>query len=505
MSIIDPELISVSFQDLSRDFEELIFFCQSALDNLTDLQKQLNRVKRHLRPAIYSQIEKKTAEETEKFRQLQKELSLYLQTVKTGNQTIDNLTSLTSTKNTYFELIRIARNLLGSTATATDWQSPSYLHSQYSQAGKQTGEIIGTINDYKRDIHLDELNFEKIFLQEYVDCPLKFRYYAYLTNSGMTAFTTIFVFLLSEGKIKNKVMIGKNSYFQYKQILVNSLKDKIIEVEEDDTDKIIKLINEEKPSVIFFDSLCNAYSLPTPDLDRIIEILRKNVREETYLVIDNTCLAASYQPLRKIGWGGKLHLIVFESLNKYYQFGMDRVTAGIIIARQPEVLKIFEYRKHSGTNITDSSVYALPKPNRKLLIKRLARHQRNAFYLADKIQTHLNQKPSKLIEKIIYPGLPNHPSYKWNKHLPFKGSFFNLQFRRGNSVRVYKKFIAKVMKEASKQKVNLIAGTSFGLNTTRVYLTSLWTNFGRPFVRISVGTENLWEMEKILRVFLSVI
>ena len=505
MSIIDPEIILVSFGDLSDDFEELIYLCQCGLDTLSNLRKQIIGVKRHFRPAIYSQIEKETAGLTEKFRQYQKELNHHFQTLKTGKQTVDNLISLKNTKNTYFELIRISQNLLGNTATAADWQSPSYLHTQYSQAGKQTGKIIGTINDYKRDAHLDELDFEKKFLQEYVDCPLKFRCSAYLTNSGMAAFTTIFVYLLSEGKIKNKVMVGKNSYFQYKQILVNSLKDKIIEVEEDDTDKIIKIIKAEKPTVIFFDSLCNAYSLPLPDLDRIIEILRKTVREETYLVIDNTCLASFYQPLRKICWGGKLHLIVFESLNKHYQFGMDKVTAGIIIARQPEALKIFEYRKHAGTNITDISVYALPKPNRKLLTKRLNKHYRNAFYLADKIQTHLNQKPSKLIEKIIYPGLPNHPSYKWNKHLPFKGSFFNLQFRRGNSVAVYKKFIASIMKKAEKQKVNLIAGTSFGLNTTRVYLTSLWTDFGRPFVRISVGTENLWEMEKILRVFLSAI
>lgn len=505
MSIIDPEIISVSFQDLSSDFEELGFLCQSALDNLTNLRKQLNGIKKHLRPAIYSQIENQSAGLTEKFRQSQKELNHYLQRLKTGNQTIDNLISLTNAKNTYFELIRISQNLLGSMATAADWQSPSYLHSQYSQAGKQTGKIIGTINDYKRDTHLDELDFEKIFLQEYVDCPLKFRCGAYLTNSGMAAFTTIFIFLLSEGKIKNKVMVGKNSYFQYKQILVNSLKDKIIEVEEDDTNRIIETIKTEKPNVIFFDSLCNAYSLPLPDLDRIIEILQNNIREETYLVIDNTCLASSYQPLRKIGVRSKLHLIVFESLNKYYQFGMDRVTAGIIIARQPEALKIFEYRKHAGTNITDSSVYALPRPNRKLLSKRLVRHQRNAFYLADEIQNHLKQKPSNLIEKIIYPGLPDHPCYKWNKHLPFKGSFFNLQFRQNNRVAVYKKFIASIMKKAEKQKVNLIAGTSFGLNTTRVYLTSLWTDFGRPFVRISVGTENLWEIEKILRVFLSAI
>ena len=84
--------------------------------------------------------------------------------------------------------------------------------------------------------------------------------------------------------------------------------------------------------------------------------------------------------------------------------------------------------------------------------------------------------------------------------MPFSGSFFNLEFKK-KSIGVYKKFLKLAIFEAKKRNIQLAVGTSFGLNRTRIYLTSLWTTQGEPFLRISVGSENRMQMENLAQVF----
>lgn len=502
----EKNLLPLSFQDLKDDFEELVFLVQSNLIRLKKFKKELKKAKKHIREESFDLIISKARSLQDTFKEYLKNL-LQLQKQASNNKqcSLTLLRKLEENKNKYFDLIRTQQALIGVLITSTDWQSPSFTHSLFSMAGRQTGKIKGTINDYKRDVHLDEENFEKLYLKEYIDHPLKFSLHAYLTNSGMAAFSTILSFLLSEKKIKGEVLVGKSVYFQYKQILTKSFSNQIIEVDEEQTDEIIKVIKEEKPRVIFFDSLCNAKNIPVPDLRKILPFIYQNATEQTYMILDNACLCVAFQAFKLAKTSKKVRLIVFESLNKYFQFGLDRVTAGIIIAQGKDAGKIYEYRKHSGTNITDSSVYALPKPNRKMLEKRLKRHQRNASMLALHLQDYIDHQKNSGVEKIIYPGLPNHPCYQWTKDLPFQGSFFNIQFSQKMNTRKYKLFLNMAINEAKKRKVNLAAGTSFGLNTTRIYLTSLWTDYGEPFIRISVGTENLLGVEKLKEVFKAVI
>ncbi len=60
--------------------------------------------------------------------------------------------------------------------------------------------------------------------------------------------------------------------------------------------------------------------------------------------------------------------------------------------------------------------------------------------------------------------------------------------------------LKKILLNARKEKTNLIGGTSFGFDITRVYLTASHTQFARSFIRISAGMENLSQMEKIGRI-----
>ncbi|OGG27338.1 hypothetical protein A2960_00015 [Candidatus Gottesmanbacteria bacterium RIFCSPLOWO2_01_FULL_39_12b] len=478
---MNQKLIYPSFIDLDDDFIELEYIANSYLGYLKNAFQKISKKK--------TVLPKKSTVVT---LSLQNEwigkLNDFLNEIKKSkkeaiiksNNLID-LLQLEKAKDASYYFLRSLSGVIGSLVTATDWQSPGFNHSLYSEAGSQTGKTIATINDYKRDWHLNAQSYEKEYVKEYVEAPFKFLLRALMTNSGMAAFTTIFNFLQMQGLIKSQILMGKSCYFQYKQILKESLKDKVIEVDELKTEEIINRIKEIKPSVIFLDSLSNSKYIPVPNLIKIIDYLKHNYKEEIYLVIDNTGLSVNFQPFKLLGIRGKIHLIVFESLMKYVHLGLDRVTGGVIVAGGADGGKLFECRKHLGTNIADASVYAFPKPNRYFLKNRLQRLQRNASFLASSLQSFLAKQKKCSVKRVIYPG---------------RGSFFNLEFDKNHSnTKNYNRFIKIAVSLAQKNDFQLVAGTSFGLNHTRIYLTSLWSNYGIPFLRISTGTENIRQME----------
>lgn len=478
-------------QSLSDEFEnlnELDYLYADHQEKICRALRQYKSQKKHLSPDNYRYITEQLSILERKLGVVRVNIRLIRQNSLKAGENISIITQLSSFYRETKEKLRIYISILSYLIVSSDWQSPSYAHSLFSQAGRQTGQITGNINDYKRDVHLDEAKYEKKFLSEYIDGRFKLMTRALLVNSGMAAFSTILNYLQAEGKINGKILIGKNVYFQNKQLIVKSYPDKIIEIEEDRTENIILAIKTHQPSVIYFDSLTNTNNILLPDLKRIISKLN-DAKKETYLLCDNTCLASTFQAYKLVKRPGKLKLILFESLNKYYQFGLDRVTAGIIIATGQDAVKLFEYRKHCGTNITDSSVFALPSPNRKFLEKRLSRHMRNALILANFLDG-----------KAIYPALHSHPCFQWSKNYSFGGSFLTLKFSKEQNQRALNKILGKILSQAGNEKINLIGGTSFGFDTTRVYLTATHTQFAESFIRISAGTENLFQMEKIGRI-----
>jgi cystathionine beta-lyase/cystathionine gamma-synthase len=496
------ELLRQSIVDELENLEELDYLYNDYSDKILQAQKKFKGQKKYLLPENYRYITDSLSNLAKELEKEKTKIRLIRQKARKSEENQLFFIDLSSYYRKTKEKLRIYISILSSLIISSDWQSPSYAHSLFSQAGRQTGNISANINDYKRDVHLDEAIYEKAFLSEYIDGRFKLLTHALLVNSGMAAFSTILNYLQAEGKINGKILIGKNVYFQNKQLVVKSFKDKIIEIEEDKTDKIIAVINKNQPSVVYFDSLTNTKDILLPDLYKIISLLNKSKRE-VYLLVDNTCLASSFQTYKLVKRPGNLRLVLFESMNKYYQFGLDRVTAGIIVANGKDAVKLFEYRKHCGTNIIDSSVFAFPSPNKKLLEKRLFRHQRNALHLASYIQNHLEN--NRLIDTITYPSFVNHPSYSWSKNYHFCGSYFSLQFRKKHNQRTLKKILEKIISKSKKENINIIGGTSFGFDITRVYLTASHTQFAQSFIRISAGTENIIQTEKIGKIILKVL
>lgn len=497
--IVNTDLLFETASDLRKDFNELEFLCDSILINLNNFRYRFLKNKKYLLPETRNTVFQELLRVEKIFTNFRTEIEKSANELSKSQNNLQDLNKFIGIKNVFYDLYRTNLGMVGALITSCDWQSPSSEFSLISQAGTQTGKIEATFNDYKRDHHLDQKPYEDMFIKEYVEVKNKKDWKALLTNSGQAGFTTILNYLAMEGKLQKKVLVGKSSYFQYKNLVVKLLRHKVIEVDETDTDKIISLIKRHQPGVIFLDSLCNSKSIAVPDLSKIIDFLTKKYRHEVYLVIDNTGLSISFSCWDKLSKNTLLKPIIFESLIKYLQFGLDRVNGGVIIAPSRIASKIIEYRKNLGTNIADFSVYLLPRPNNKMLNTRLKRFEKNAKLLSLYLHELLTQNKTNM-KRIIYPGLSDHLSSNWTKDWWFHGCFFNLIFKpEFETTSFYKNFIRLVIAYARKNKIEVVGGTSFGLNQTRIYLTSLWTDFGEPFLRIAVGSETMLEMESIKR------
>lgn len=495
-------LLAETIVDLNNDFLELLYLCQNALTSLREFNNRFKKNQKYLLPETNPETANNLIRTEQYFSKQKLCIEKSLKEIRGVDTDKKKALLFIQEKNNIFDSLRNHYGYLGALITSVDWQSPSSAFSLTSQAGVQTGRIEATFNDYKRDHHLDQKTYEKLFIKEYVQAKNKKSWRTLTTSSGMSAFTTILNFLAMEGKLQKKVLLGKSSYFQYKQLVIKLLPQQVIEVDEGKIDEIIAVINKQKPGVIFLDSLCNSKFLAVPDLDKLADYLTTEYQKEIYLVVDNTGRTITFDLWDKSNRKNKdLHLIVFESLIKYLQFGLDRVNGGIIVAKQKDLNRLFEYRKNLGTNIADFAVYLLPLPNKPVLQKRLARFQRNADLLTRYLDNYITNNKTCL-EKIIYPGLLNHDAYTSTKEWPFRGCFFNLKFKQEyETTSFYKKFIRLLLANSKKSKLQLVAGTSFGLNQTRVYLTSLWSDFGDPFLRISLGIETRFEIEALEKVF----
>ena len=474
------DLIAQSLNDCKDDCEEVHYLLLDVIRKLSSFKKYCTNM---------HQVDYFTGLYTQNINTV---LSLQ-DTLAHSPPSEDLLHSAGNTLSEIRDFLRINQGQIGTLLTSSDWQSPSFAGSTVQQAGRQTGTILPSVNDYKRDRHDDAFRYERKFIKEYVDHWIKFPIYAYATGSGMAAFTTILNYLMLEHKAESHVLAGESIWFENKMLLAAAFQKRFISVKESDTKTILAIIKDKKPSVIVFDSVPNSADMHTPDLDSIIPYIVKMATTETYIIVDNTCGSIAFQPLKYVyGKNTNVRLIVFESLNKYHQFGMDRVTAGIIWCYGRETMKLSDYRAHMGTNIMDAVAASLPTPNRTLLHKKLMRHMRNAQSISSQLRSWLDLHPECPIQSIEYPKNP-------------QGGIFTITWKGSHqSVSVYTNFLTRILRTARSQGVSIIGGTSFGLDTTRIYVAAQKSGPIPPFLRVAAGTENRIQVEHIVSVFLTV-
>lgn len=501
-----PDSLRESLHDCIDDCDEVQFLLDDNIKKIHTFVRDISHVRRSFPPGEFEEVLRTAESLRESYADKLQNVRAFRGQLRNSKLTVALIREHETGIAEIRRFVRTHQATLGACITSTDWQSPSFNETGPSQAGRQTGTIYPTMNDYKRDQHWDAFRYEQAYRKEFIDGLIKIPINVYATVSGMGAFATIMNYLIHEHKISGPVVIGKSVYFEIKALILSAFGSDVIEVDESDTKACIETIKTYSPSAIFFDSLANSEDVAVPDLTRILSFLVKYASRQTFCIIDNTCLSAAFQPYPLVfGRLNKLRLIVFESLNKFHQYGEDRVTGGVAWTYGGDTGKLFSYRDHSGTNIPDLTAVALPTPNRRMLMKRLSRLSRNATAMAGALQTWIDANPATPFERISYPGLSNHPAHTWSRTLPFTGAFFVIVFKkRYRTIPRYKRFVAACMAQAKRTGVRLISGTSFGLDTTRVYLTAVRSHTGTPFIRIAAGTETKMTIESITAMFLTV-
>jgi cystathionine beta-lyase/cystathionine gamma-synthase len=279
-------------------------------------------------------------------------------------------------------------------------------------------------------------------------------------------------------------------YHESRLLLERTLPARLRLVDESDTGALLRAIDELRPSALFLDSLSNTRWMPVPQLAAVIERLRGT---DTYLVLDNTGLSVTCQPFALAR--GSVRLLVFESLLKYAQLGLDRVNAGVIVARSEDAQLLARYREHLGTNVGDVAVHALPPPDRRVLERRLARLQRNALLFAER----LRHAGGDAVD-VIYPGV--RAGVVSGAGLAFRGGCLSLVYRHGDERLVPERaLLERAITEAGRRGLALLGGSSFGFDTTRIYLTAEGAEYGEPFLRIAAGTEHRLAAEALAEAF----
>ena len=504
--VASAHLLDRSFEDLAGDLEELEGLAMDASGHLGLTGRVLLRHRRDLHGDSLDLIEDHLRHLILAYDRIRREARRLRADAERGRRSPELLAGLAVERSGLADRLRTLQGIAAAAMTASEWQSPSFAHSGRSNAGTCTGAVRPHVDDYRRDRHPDAAAFEAEYLAAYVDPVAGLDLRALVTSCGMSAFATIVGFLQMEGKLDGPVLLGASAYHECRDLLRAMVPDDaLVEAPEHPPDALPSAILRHRPAAVFLDSVGNAPGTLVTDVPGVVRAIEAAGRP-SYLVLDNTALTCTVQPFRLAGPCGYLRLIVFESLTKYGQFGLDRVTGGAILAEGGDADDLDRYREHLGTNIADATVHAIPRPNRPALERRLLRIERNALVLARRINEAAGRSGGRVVGGAHHPALEDHLSFEIARTLRFRGGWFSIGFSRGlDRPEVHHRFVDLALEDARRRHVPLVGGASFGLDTTRVYPTAATTRCGRPFVRVSPGIEHAAAIEEVAGVFASAV
>lgn len=404
-----------------------------------------------------------------------------------------------------WEEIRRAYLARAATILADDHESPSYLTSGMSEAGRRTGKILSNVNDYTRDHHDLSLVYEAAYARAYLPRLGMLRPQPCVTVSGMAALTTIVTMLTRLSGTAQTILVGKHSYFQNQELLTHAF-DRVIFFEETDQEIFRALVTRERPLAVFVDTLCNEEGLTVPPVMEMAAHLA-HLEWPVHLVVDNSLLGPGFPWKQLFACRSRqLTIIGWESLNKFAQFGLDRTTGGIVFGSSIRChVGLFYARMHAGTILPTTAALQLPTPSARVMRVYLERLETNAREMVAILEHRVNQRRVAQVMRATTP-------------YAFSGANITIAFRGKVSVEELQKKIATMIRRARCARLSLTAGTSFGLPVTRVYATAreamlLPAAKGRVsvrpaghipmFFRISVGTEELSELSQLAEIIAS--
>lgn len=226
--------------------------------------------------------------------------------------------------------------------------------------------------------------------------------------------------------------------------------------------------------------------LKVVDIEAISKVTNKN---GVILVVDNTFLSPYFQKPLNLGAD-----IVVHSSTKYIG-GHSDVLGGAVLTNNEEFHRSILFHQNAIGAVLPPFDSYLTLRGIKTLAVRLEQHQRNAFAVAEFLQSHHK------VKRVIYPGLKSHPQYELSKRQT-SGFGGVLSFEIKGNMDDAKQFLSKL---------NIFSlAESLGGVESLIELPALMTHSGIPeeqrrklgisdtFIRVSVGIEDAEDLVRDL-------
>ena len=248
-----------------------------------------------------------------------------------------------------------------------------------------------------------------------------------------------------------------------------------------DLNKFEQLIKKLRPEFVYIETISNPL-LIVADVTCVAGIAGKYGAK---VIVDNT-FATPYL-FKPLDFGAD---IVIHSATKYLS-GHGNLTAGVICGNDREIMKAaVEYRKLVGHMLSPDDAYRLTTQIRSFEL-RFSRQCGNASRLA----SWLNEV--KLIEKVYFPGLKQHPTHNEAAGLLRNNSYgamitFSFAGANGDEKRRRRDHFIRNVSE----KIRLIP-TLGDPHTILMPVEAVWgAKYPEPgMIRLSIGFENYEELE----------
>lgn len=360
-----------------------------------------------------------------------------------------------------------------------NWQSPTMEHSLDCAVRDESAALLQRGIDYHRAAHLVGQEYEALFREKLLAQHADARVLA--TSSGMGAIFVALQFVSSQIVDSGGAVVVDQGCYHETRFLLEALFRNRLQYLDLASARAVEDLAHLKPALVVFDATRNSRSIARLPVCDIMAAVRE---AGSFLVIDSTSMVSASPILSAAKANGLFdRVLVAHSLAKLHQYGMDLVTGGALVysaALDSGFPAPGTFRTHLGLNITEDSAATLPAPSLELLSNRAATISRNVQLLASAF--------AEFRESLSVGVAPS-----WDCDVPLV-PYCNLCLVGQDESDWYRAFIGRAMDRARARGVPLVAGTSFGFDTTRIYLVESLIPSHRPFIRISPGVETLHEM-----------
>ncbi len=247
------------------------------------------------------------------------------------------------------------------------------------------------------------------------------------------------------------------------------------------TDETIKLIQKNKPAILWIESPTNPL-LKISDIKKLSKCAKDN---GVITVVDNTFMSPYFQNPLDLGAD-----ISYHSMSKYIN-GHSDVVAGAIMTNDDRICKDIAYFHNSiGPSQSPFDSWLVLRGVKTLAI-RMQKHEENAMIIAEYLESHPQ------VESVTYPGLRSHPQHEIaNEQMSGFGGMITFFIRGG--IEASRKFLEAV-------KIFLLAESLGGVESL-VEHPAIMTHASIPkverekigltdnLIRLSVGIEEVEDL-----------